>query len=177
MAMKIDDILKQMDQLLDDASSFPFTNKKQIDAEQMREYIDTLRYNMPAEFQRAKDTEDNKKKILADANKEAEDIINRAKQKANEICSDSALVKQAQAQADEIIANANAEAEETIKAANIKAEQIVLDAIDKDTQIRNMLASNIDKVLSDAERILEQNLNDVKNTKEAVLAVAAPKNA
>ena len=60
MAMKIDDILKQMDQLLDDASSFPFTNKKQIDAEQMREYIDTLRYNMPAEFQRAKDTEDNK---------------------------------------------------------------------------------------------------------------------
>ena len=53
----------------------------------------------------------------------------------------------------------------------------MLDAIDKDTQIRNMLASNIDKVLSDAERILEQNLNDVKNTKEAVLAVAAPKNA
>ena len=165
-----------MDTLLDEAGSFPFTNKKQIDADQMREYIDTLRYNMPGEIQRAKDTEDNKKKIIADANKEAEDIINRAKEKAKQIVSESELVKMAQNQADEIMANANAEAEETIKTANIKAEQIVLDAIDKDTQIRNMLAENIDKVLTDAENILAQNLEDVKSTKEAVLAVAAPKN-
>lgn len=48
--MKIDQILNQMDQLLDEASSFPFTNKKQIDAEQMREYIDTLRMNLPVSF-------------------------------------------------------------------------------------------------------------------------------
>ena len=176
MAMKIDDILKQMDQLLDDASSFPFTNKKQIDAEQMREYIDTLRYNMPAELQRAKDTEDNKKKIIADANKEAEDIINKANAKAKEIVAESSLVKQAQAQADEITATANAEAEETIKTANIKAEQIVLDAIDKDTQIRKLLTDDMDRVLTNAENILTQNLEDVRKTKDAVLAVAAPKN-
>lgn len=176
MAMKIEDILKQMDQLLDEASSFPFTNKKQIDADQMREYIDTLRYNMPAELQRAKDTEENKKKIIADANKQAEDVINKAKEKAQQIVSESALVKQAQAQAEEIMANANSEAEETIKAANIKAEQIVLDAIDKDTQIRTMLANDLDRVLTNAEDILTQNLEDVKRTKEAVLNVAAPKN-
>ncbi|MBR1750195.1 MAG: hypothetical protein IJ740_04800 [Ruminococcus sp.] len=163
--MKIDQILNQMDQLLDEASSFPFTNKKQIDAEQMREYIDTLRMNLPAEIQRAKDTEDNKKKIIADANKQAEDIINAAKAKAQEIVSEQEIIRQA----EEI-------AEEKIKEANIKSEQIVLDAIDKDTQIREMLASDLDRVLTDAENILTQNLEDVKKTKEAVLAVAAPKN-
>ncbi|MCR5815681.1 MAG: hypothetical protein K6F91_02225 [Ruminococcus sp.] len=176
MAMKIEDILKQMDQLLDEASSFPFTNKKQIDAEQMREYIDTLRYNMPAELQKAKDTEENKKKIIADANAQAEDLVNRAKEKAKQITSESELVKMAQAQADEIMANANSEAEETIKAANIKAEQIVMDAIDKDTQIRKMLADDLDKTLTNAENVLTQNLEDVQRTKAAVLSIASPKN-
>ena len=82
----------------------------------------------------------------------------------------------AQAQADEIIANASSEAEETIKAANIKAEQIVMDAIDKDTQIRKMLADDLDKTLTNAENVLTQNLEDVQRTKAAVLSIASPKN-
>ncbi|MBR1662860.1 MAG: hypothetical protein IJ696_00845 [Ruminococcus sp.] len=163
--MKIDQILNQMDQLLDEASSFPFTNKKQIDAEQMREYIDTLRMNLPGELQRARDTEENKKQIIADANKQAEDIINAAKAKAQEIVSEQEILKEAEALA-----------EEKIREANERSEQIVLDAIDKDTQIRQMLTSDLDRVLTNAEDILTQNLEDVRKTKEAVIAVAAPKN-
>lgn len=164
--MTIEEILKHMDTLLDEAGSFPFTNKKQIDADQMREYIDSIRYNLPGELARAKDTEDNKKQIIADANKQAEEIINKAKEKAKQIVSEDEITKQAEALAAEKLAEANA-----------KAEQIVLDALDKDTQIRTMLADDMNKVLTNAENILEQNLEDVKRTKDAVLAVAAPKNS
>ena len=44
--MTIDEILEMMDDLLDKAVSVPFSNKKSmVDAEQLREYIDGIRYN------------------------------------------------------------------------------------------------------------------------------------
>ena len=41
--MTVEEILELMDELLDKSSSVPFSQKKMIDVEQMREYIDSIR--------------------------------------------------------------------------------------------------------------------------------------
>ena len=49
--MSIDEILEEMDELLDKASSVPFvSHKKVIDGERMRELINDVRLNMPHEL-------------------------------------------------------------------------------------------------------------------------------
>ena len=81
--MTVEEILELMDELLDKSSSVPFSQKKMIDVEQMREYIDSIRLNLPGEIKRAKDMTRDKKNILTEANKEAEEIAEAYKQAAD----------------------------------------------------------------------------------------------
>ena len=163
--MNIDEILNLMEGLLDKASTVPFSNKKMIACEQMREYIDTIRLNMPAELKKAKDTARDRENIIAEANKEAEEIIKKAEERAKVLVSEQEIIKQA----DDV-------ANDQIKRAMQQADQIVSEAIAKDKDIRNALAANLDKVLSDAQRVLTRNLNEVTATKDAVLSIGVADN-
>lgn len=163
--MTVEEILELMDELLDNSSSVPFSNKRMIDREQMREYIDSIRLNLPGEIKRAKDMARDQKNIIAEANKNAEDIIRKAEERAKVLVSEQEILKQA----TEV-------AKEQVKRANEQAEDIVAQAVAKDKDIRNALAANLDKVLSDAEKVLSRSLSDVTSTKEAVLKIGAPKN-
>lgn len=158
--MNLDEMLDLMDGLLDKSSSVPFSNKRMVDCEQMREYIDTIRLNMPTEMKKAKDTARDRENIIAEANKNAEEIIKRAEERAKVLVSEQEIIKEA----GEV-------ANDQLKRAKEQADQIVSDAIAKDREIRNALASNLNKVLTDAERVLTRNLNDVTATKEAVLSI------
>ena len=160
--MTIEEILDLMEDMLDNASSVPFSNKKIIDCEQMREYVDSIKLNMPTELKKAKDTARDRENILAEANKEAEEIIKTAEERAKVLVSKEEIVKQA----DEV-------ANDQIKRAMKQADQIVAEAISKDRDIRNALASNLNKVLSDSQRVLTRNLNEITATKEAVLRIGA----
>lgn len=163
--MKIEEILDLMDGLLDKSSSVPFSNKKMIDCEQMREYIDSIRLNMPGEIKRAKDMTRDKNNIISEANKKSEEIIRKAEERAKVLVSEQEVIKQA----TEI-------AKEQLKRAKEQADEIVAQAVAKDKDIRNALAANLDKVLSDAEVVLNKSLSDVTSTKSAVLKIGAPKN-
>lgn len=163
--MKVEEILELMDGLLDKSSSVPFSNKKMIDCEQMREYIDSIRLNMPGEIKRAKDMTRDKNNIISEANKQSEEIIRKAEERAKVLVSEQEIIKQAA----EI-------AKEQMKRAKEQADEIVAQAVAKDKDIRNALAANLDKVLSDAETVLNKSLSDVMSTKAAVLKIGSPKN-
>ena len=158
--MNIEQILELMEELLDKSSAVPFSNKRMIDCEQMREYVETIRLNMPSEMKKAKDTARDRENIIAQANKEAEEIIKKAEEKAKVIVSQQEIVKQA----DEI-------ANDQIQRAMKQADTIISEAVSKDKDIRNALASKLESVLSDAQRVLTRNLNEVTSTKEAVLSI------
>ena len=52
--LSIDEIIELMEELLDNSSAVPFSSKKMIDCEQMRDYIDNLHLSLPAELEKAK---------------------------------------------------------------------------------------------------------------------------
>lgn len=158
--MNIDEILNLMEDLLDNSSSVPFSNKRMIDCEQMREYVESIRLNLPAELKKAKDTARDRENIIAEANKEAEGIIKQAEERAKVLVSEQEIIKQA----DDV-------ANDQLKRAMKQADQIVAEAVSKDRDIRNALASNLDEVLSNAQRVLTRNLNEITATKEAVLNI------
>lgn len=159
--MNIDEILELMDELLDKSSSVPFGTKKMIDAEQMHEYIDSIRLNMPGEIKQAKDTAKEKKKIIDEANVKAEKIIREAEDKAKVLVSEQEVLKQAAEYARKAVTQANEQAAEIIEQAKVKEQAI-----------RKALSDNIAKSLNEASKVLTKNLEAVNSTKDAISKIA-----
>lgn len=162
--MTIDEIIEMMEELLDNSSAVPFSNKKMIDCEQMRDYIDNIRLNLPSEIKKAKETETNKDAIIAEANaeadrirKEADGYVENAKEKAKEIVSEGEITRQAKEYAAQLIRQAQEEADGIIAQAN-----------SKEADIRAALTESLNRSLSEAQSVLQKNLDDVTSTIEAV---------
>ena len=158
--MTVEEILELMDELLDKSSSVPFSQKKMIDVEQMREYIDSIRLNLPGEIKRAKDMTRDKKNILTEANKEAEEIVKKAKDEAKKLVAQEEIIKQAADYAKQIAAEANKQAADIVEQAKAKA-------------IREALSENLNKSLSEAAEVLTKSLKDVNTTRDAVSKIGA----
>ncbi len=149
--MTIDEILEMMDELLDKATSVPFTNKKSlVDVDRLREYIDNIRYNIPTEILKAKEIAADRSQIIADANADAEEIIKKAEERAKVLVSQEEIVKQAQAAANEISQQAR-----------------VMDA-----NIKKAIVERLDSILSESEKSVEKSLNEIKHMRNAIKEVS-----
>ena len=145
--MTIDEILEMIDDLLDKAVTVPFSGKQcMVDTDQLREYIDNIRYNLPTEIKRAKEMVADRSVILTDANEQAEDIIKKAEEKAKILVSEEEIVKQAKAAADDLTAQAKM----------------------MDSTIRKAMVEKLDSILGESEKALNKTLNELKAMREAV---------
>ena len=98
------------------------------------------------------------------------------KKKAEELVQETEITRQAKEYAMELIQNARAEGDDIIAKANADADKTIAEAEEKDAQIRRALSDNLNQALSDAKRVLQQNLDDVTKTMDAVESLnAAPK--
>ena len=72
--MEMIKLIEEMEDLLDDASSVPFSKKVMIDADEFSKLIKEMRDNLPEEVKQAKWINEERDRILSDAQKMAEDI-------------------------------------------------------------------------------------------------------
>ena len=109
--MNIDELLDVMDETLEEAVNLPFTGgKRMVDVEKVRDIIDDIRLNMPAEIRQAKAIVNDRAEIVADAKREAEAIVKKAEDRARVLVSEQEVVKAAQQRAAEIVSSAQTQA-------------------------------------------------------------------
>ena len=109
--MNIDELLDVMDETLEEAVNLPFTGgKRMVDVEKVRDIIDDIRLNMPAEIRQAKAIVQDRADIVESAKKEAEAIVKRAEDRA--LVAQEAIVKAAQQKATEILTSAQSQSRE-----------------------------------------------------------------
>ena len=142
-----EDYLDAMDEILDKAQAIPFSSKKSVvDVDQLRECIDHIRMYTPDEIKNAKSIVQDRKSLMDDAKKQAEEIITRAEARASAMVENSEITKAAQAKAAEIEKNA------LIKARAVKnaADEYIID------------------ILTKTEETLAESLTSVKRTKGSI---------
>lgn len=145
--MSIDEILEEMDELLDKASSMPFVaHKKVIDGERMRELINDVRLNMPHELKEAKKIEFDCQRILNEAKLNAESIIRKAEERAAQIVSREAIVTEAKKKAVDMLTKAQTAAK----------------------NLQQTAAVAVAKMLNDTENYYARNLQGIKAVKGKV---------
>ena len=143
--MNMDELLNLMDELLDNAWSVPLSNgKKMLDVDQMRELIDDIRLNIPMEIKHAKAIVADRAEIIENANKEAEDIIAKAENRARVLISE----------------------DEIKKAAEEKAMEIVTEAQLQARQMRKAATTFVDRIVTSTEQSLVTSLTEVRNVKQ-----------
>ena len=75
-------VMDAIEELVLNSPKIPITNKLMVDEEKLFDLLDNLRQKLPIEMSEAKTIVKNKTKVMADASKQAQDIINQAQNNA-----------------------------------------------------------------------------------------------
>lgn len=144
--MNIDEILDVMDELLDRSWSLPLSGGRcVVDADKIRDLVDEIRLNLPAEIKQARGIVADRSEILSDAKKEAEQTIRKAEERARALIAQEEITKAAQAKASEMISRAQMKARE----------------------IRQAAQEFSDSCLQRTEEVMVKSLTEVKATRQA----------
>lgn len=110
--MNTEQLLEELETLVETSNRIPMTTKRIVEEDEMMRIIDSIQESLPLELEESRRIVAEKDAVLADAKKQAEDLIAQAKEYISKLTAESEIVKAAQEQANEIIANANKSSEE-----------------------------------------------------------------
>lgn len=124
--MKVDELILQLQDIIGEAKSMPFSGGKvMVSSDEVYDIIDQIQDAMPAEVRQAKNIVADRKQILAEANRESENIIRAAEERKKAMLNQNELVREAQAKAKEILDDAKQKSAEIRKAANVYVDSIM----------------------------------------------------
>ncbi|QIB69371.1 ATPase [Aminipila butyrica] len=101
--MKVLELLDEIEEIVDTSTSFPLTGKIMVDAEEILEIVKEIRVELPDEIQQAQWIKDERQRILEEAKKEYETVINDAKRQAEVLTENDDIVVRSKMRADEIM--------------------------------------------------------------------------
>lgn len=131
--MKVDELLEDLSELLEDSKELPVVNKVMVDKNQITDIIDEIKANLPAETRQAKRVVSERNKIIEEARKQAETLISAANKQRTDMLESSEIVKQARQE----------------------AQRIILEAQTMSKKIKNATNNYVDVVLKETEDALK----------------------
>lgn len=133
--MEILSILETLEDLIERSIGVPFTGRCLVDREEVLEIIKEIRLKLPDDIKQAKWVNEERQKILLEAQKEANSILEDAEGRISSLVDEHEITRKAYEQADEIIANAQKNAREIRMGAKEYADDILgkVEEILKDT--------------------------------------------
>ena len=127
----IEELLASIDDIMDRAKAVPFSSDKCIvDARELNSVIDEIRMNLPQEIRQSKAVMTDRDNIIAGATKEADEITNKAKERARALVNQEAIYKEAKEKADKLRAAAEEQANEILRGTFVYSDNILLQTED-----------------------------------------------
>lgn len=143
--MSIENLLDEIDEMIDKAWGLPLSGGKcLIEADRLRDIIDSIRGNIPGEIRQAKSIVADRADIIETAKKEAEDIVRVAEERAR------AMVMQ----------------EEVVKLAQQKTNEITTQTQQKCREMRKGAQDFVDDLLKRTEEELARHMTELHQTRQ-----------
>ncbi len=101
--MKIDAILRELEDVINTASSVPLTNKVMVEGEEIIDLLNDIERALPDEIKQARWIQNEKDRILSEAKKEYETVVNDAKRHAESLVEKNEILTKARKRSDEIM--------------------------------------------------------------------------
>ena len=113
--MEILEIIDKLEEKIDKAMNIPIINKSLMDKEELLADIEDIRLQLPEELKQARWVKEERKKIISEAQQEAESIIKSAEEKTIQMVQEHEITKKAYERATGMIDSAKENAQETKK--------------------------------------------------------------
>ena len=147
MAISLEALLENLEEVLEEGMSVPLSGgKRMVDVDAARDIIDDIRLNMPQEILQAKAIVQDRAQILANAKKEAEDMVKTAEERARVLLDREEIVRQAEAKAKTITSEANQQA----------------------AQLRATVTKYCDNMLANTQERMQKSFNELKTVRDTL---------
>lgn len=140
-------MIDRLEALIDNATAVPMTSRCMVDRTETLEIIDQLRVAIPDELRQARRVNQERERMLSDAQNEADRIVGNAQQQAALMLQESELVKAAEQRAEEIVEDARAEARRLMDEAEQRVYELRRDADEYAYEILSTLETELNKHL------------------------------
>jgi len=135
--MDILHLVDRLEELVVEGRAIPFSGRVVLDEERFLDIVDQMRVTIPEEIKKAKRVQQERERIIAQANEEAGRIVSLAQEEAGKLISDHETVRAA-----------NARAAVILERAQNQAEQIRKDADDYVVEVLSQLEYELDGLLT-----------------------------
>ena len=173
--MTIENLLEEIETILEEGKSVPFTSNLLVDAQAIKTAIEDIRLNMPDELMQARKIASERKEILAGAQENADKIIEKAHLRAKEIISEDEITRGAEAQAAEILQQARTTANEIVEQARASAAELTEQARAWSKEMRTIASEYVESIVAVADETLTNSVNEIRRARQHLRAASQSK--
>ncbi len=142
--MDIDYLIDQLESLRDRGIQVPLTKMVLIDEEQFLRLINQLRISVPKEVQEAKQVQQDRDRILAQAQERAQNIVALAEQQAEEMVAEHGIAQRAEEREEALLEHAHLEAESIRADADAYALRVLVELEEQLRSFQNTVRNGIE---------------------------------
>lgn len=144
--MSVLKLLEELEDIIENGSSIPFAQKVLVDKREMLEIIKDIRIHLPDEVKQAQWIREERQRILAEAQQEADTVLEEANGHILSMIDQSEITKQANSRAEEIIAHAQNSAKEMRLGAKDYVDSLLESVQENLIEIVNTVKENRDEM-------------------------------
>lgn len=140
--MEVLNLIDEVEDIIEAGTSVPFTNKVMVDKEELLDIVKEIRIKLPDEIKQAAWIKEERQRILAEAQKDADNMINEANYKLEEMVDNEEVIRLANQRAEEILNRAQTSAKEIRIGAMEYADSLLLETQESLKEVIQMLNEN-----------------------------------
>lgn len=140
--MDVLDLIDEVEDIVEAGTSIPFTNKVMVNKEELLDIFKEIRIKLPDEIKQAAWIKDERQRILADAQKDADTMLNEANYKLEELIDEEEVIRIANTRAEEIISRAQSSAKEIRIGSMEYADSLLLETQESLKEVIQLLNEN-----------------------------------
>ena len=159
--MEIFTLLETLEDILEKSKSVPFTDKSIIEKEQFLDIIKEIRLKLPDELKQAKWIKEERERIIAEAQKDADDIVKEAENRIISMIDEHEITKKAYEKKTEIIEDANQMHREITQGTNIYVDGILANIENNMIELGNTL-NGVEMSIQNALETIQNNRKELK---------------
>ena len=159
--MEIFTLLETLEDILEKSRTIPFTEKSVVEKTEMLDIIKEIRLKLPDELKQAKWIKEERERIIAEAQKDADDIIKEAENRIISMIDEHEITKKAYDKKTEIIADANEMYREMTQRTNTYVDGILANIEDSMVELGKNL-NNVELSIQNALETIQNNRKELK---------------
>ena len=167
----IQDALNQIEEAVLDSPRLPVMGRTMINEDDLLDQLDAVRLNLPSAFQEAQQLLEQRDEILNDAERYAQNVITTAEKKAAAILNETAILRQAEQQAQQLRLQVEQECAAMRSQTMMEIEQLQSQTKQECDELRKGAISECHAIQTDADTYADQVLQRMETQFSEMLGV------